>query len=80
MAVTNFHTGSPLNFGYSNPRVDAALEAGDLQAATKALEKDPPVDFICREERIAVVDARIKNAQLGPFGLLETLPEWEVSP
>ena len=28
---------------------------------------------------VAVVDARIKNPMLGPFDLLETLPQWEVA-
>jgi len=80
MAQLNWHTGSRLNFGYSNALVDAALDKGDLQGAAKELELDPPATFICKKERIAVVDSRIKNAQLGPFGLLETLPDWEVTP
>lgn len=80
MAIANWRRGSPRSFGYSNSIVDAALDKGDLPAAAKELEIDPPAAFICKKERIAVIDSRIKNAQLGPFGLLETLPEWEVSP
>jgi hypothetical protein len=42
------------------------------------LQDDPPVAFICTPERLAVVDSRIKNPQVGPYGYLETLPDWEV--
>ncbi len=70
---------SPFNFlGYSNPHVDAALKAGDWARALQALRDDPPVVFICTPERLAVVDSRVKNPQVGPYGYLETLPDWEV--
>jgi len=78
--VRIWHTGGPDNLtGYSNKTVDAALDAGDWAAARAAMLEDPPAALICTRERIAVVDARIKNAMLGPWELLETLPEWEVS-
>jgi len=71
---------SPYNqFGYSNRRVDAALQAGDWARALHALQDDPPVVFICTPERLAVVDSRVKNPQVGPYGYLETLPDWEVA-
>ena len=63
---------------YSNARLDAALDAGDWVRALHELAEDPPVAFICLPERLAVVDARIKNARIGPYGVLETLPDWEV--
>lgn len=70
---------SPYNqFGYSNPHVDAALKAGDWARALQELQDDPPVAFICTPERLAVVDSRVKNPQLGPYGLFETVPEWEI--
>ena len=73
-------TGSPYNqFGYSNPRVDAALKAGDWARALQELQDDPPVVFICTPERLAVVDSRVKNPRVGPYGYLETLPDWEVA-
>jgi hypothetical protein len=76
----NWRTGSPDNLtGYSNKLVDAALDSGDWAAAKAALLDDPPAAFICTREKIAVVDARIKNAMLGPWEILETLPEWEIS-
>ncbi|HEY6105601.1 MAG TPA: hypothetical protein VIV59_06445 [Anaeromyxobacteraceae bacterium] len=76
-----WHTGASLNSAaYSNPRVDAAFDRGDFAAARVEMEKDPPVVYICRRQRIAAVDARIKNATLGRWGLLDTLPEWEVGP
>ncbi len=76
-----FRTGSQSNWsGYSNPLVDQAFDQGDLEAARAVMERDPPVVLVCRRQRIAAVDARLKNATLGSWGLLETLPDWEVSP
>ena len=40
----------------------------------------PPVVLLCTPERIMVVDTRVKNPRIGPYGLLETLPDWEVQP
>jgi len=75
----NWRTGSPDNLtGYSNPAFDRALDAQDWSAAQQALRDDPPAAFVCTREQLAVVDARIKNATLGPYDLLETLPDWEV--
>ncbi len=74
-------TGAGANFtGYSNPRVDAAIDRGDMPAVLDELQRDPPLVLVCRRERIAAVDSRLKNATLGSWGLLETLPQWEVSP
>ncbi len=66
--------------GYSNPAYDAAVEAGDFERAAAELKRDPPALFLCRRERIAAVDARLKDATLGSWGMLDTLPDWEVSP
>ena len=62
-----------------NPKVDEALKAGDWARALQELKGDPPVAFICTPERLAVVDSRVKNPQVGPYGYLETLPDWEVA-
>ena len=71
---------SPHNaYGYRNPKVDAALKAGDWARAVQGLRDDPPVAFVCTPERLAVVDSRIKNPQVGPYGYLETLPDWEIA-
>ena len=67
------------DLGYRNPKVDAALKAGDWARALQALGEDPPVAFICTPERLAVVDSRVKNPQVGPYGYLETLPDWEIA-
>ena len=75
------HTGAGANWaGYSNPRVDEAFDRGDLDAARAEMERDPPAVFVCRRQRVAAVDSRIRNATLGSFNLLETLPDWEVGP
>ena len=74
-------TGAEENWGgYSNPQFDEAFRAGDLVRAQAELDADPPAAFICDLERVAIVDARIKNATLGDYDLLDTLPEWEVAP
>ena len=74
-------TNGPVNTnGYSNPAYDAAVDAGDFERAEAELKKDPPALLLCRRERIAAVDSRLKNATLGSWGLLDTLPDWEVSP
>ena len=80
MASLLLHSGALWNSThYANAAVDAALEQGDWTRVLDALDSDPPYAFICTRERIAIADARIKNPQLGPWGLLETLPDWEVS-
>jgi hypothetical protein len=75
-----WRTGSPDNpSGYSNPAVDRAIAAGDWAAALASLRDDPPAALICTREQLAVVDARIRNPRLGPYDVLETLPDWEVA-
>jgi ABC-type oligopeptide transport system substrate-binding subunit len=79
-AALVFASDSPHNqLGYSNPKVDAAIKVGDWARALRALQEDPPVAFICTPERLAVVDSRVKNPQVGPYNYLETLPDWEVA-
>lgn len=74
-------TNAPLNTtAYTNAAYDAAVEAGDFERAESELKKDPPVLLLCRRERIAAVDSRLRNATVGAWGYLDTLPEWEVSP
>jgi hypothetical protein len=79
MAAVQLHSGGPFNTSnYSNPAVDAALEAGDWLKTLDELDKDPPLIFLCKRDRVVVLDSRIKNPTLGPWGLLERLPDWEV--
>ncbi len=79
MAAALLHSGSTRNqYGYANAAVDRALEEGSWAQVLDALARDPPLVFFCRQERVAIVDARIKNARLGAWGLLETLPNWDV--
>jgi hypothetical protein len=75
-----WRTGAPYNFaGYSNPAFDRAVDEGDWRAAESALREDPPAAFVCTRNHLAVADVRIKNPVLGPYDLLETLPEWEIA-
>jgi hypothetical protein len=81
LAATSWRTGNKINFGrYSNPDLDAALQAGDLEAARRALEADPPALNVCRYQLSAAIDSRVRNARLGPYGLLQSLADWEVGP
>ncbi len=77
----SWHTGAALNWAaYSNPRTDAAFDRADFATARAEMEKDPPAVYICRRQRIAAVTTRIRKATLGRWGLLDTLPDWEVAP
>jgi hypothetical protein len=77
----NWASGSGLNWsGYSNPKVDAELARGNFAEAAAEIERDAPMIMLCRRERIAAFDARVRNASLGWWGVLDTLPEWEVEP
>jgi hypothetical protein len=76
-----FRTGAERNqFGYSNPALDEALDAGDYARAQRELADDPPAIFICRRLRNAAIDVRVKNPKVGPYDLLQSLPDWEVNP
>ncbi len=80
-AALSWRSAAPTNYvGYSNPRVDAALDEADWDGAQRELDADPPAAFFCTQERLAVVDARVRDARLGPYDFFETLPEWQVSP
>lgn len=80
-AGLSWRSGAATNYlGYSNPRVDAALDESDWAGARRELEADPPAAFFCTQERVAAVDARVIDARLGPNDSFETLPEWRVSP
>ncbi len=79
VVALNWQSNAPYNWlRYSNPRVDAAFARGSFAAAKAELEADPPFIELCRRERIGVVDARIKNPRMGWWGILDTLPDWEV--
>jgi hypothetical protein len=76
-----FETDAPYNWSrYSNPQYDAALVAGDEQAAAEALKRNPPAVVIARRERLAAIDARLPEAALGDWGAFDSLPDWEVAP
>jgi len=65
--------------GYSNPAFDRLAEAGKVAEAQAELDRDPPLVRICRRDRFIAVDSRIRNPTPSQWGLLETLPDWEVT-
>jgi MarR-like DNA-binding transcriptional regulator SgrR of sgrS sRNA len=74
-------TRGPWNWsGYSNPAFDRLVEAGDMAGARAELDRDPALVRICRRDRFMAVDSRIRNPTLSQWGVLETLPDWEVAP
>ncbi len=76
-----FQARGPWNTsGYSNREFDRLMEVGDLAGAQAELTRDRPVVLICRRQRYIAVDARVRNPSIGVWGILETLPDWEVSP
>jgi hypothetical protein len=80
MLALNWRTGAKTNwFGYSDPAVDAAIDAHDWAAAERALEEDPPGAIICIPIIIVVLDARIKTPPLESGRFIESIPEWEVA-
>lgn len=81
MLATALESGARFNpFGYANPNFDAAVHRGDGAGATAALRDDPPMLVICRRQRHMAVDARILNATVSEWGVLDTLPQWQVGP
>jgi hypothetical protein len=79
MATLSWRTGAAGNMlGYSNPAVDAALDARDWKAAQRALDADPPAAYVCTPESVIVLDARIRTPDLEAGRFMESLPQWEV--
>ena len=77
----SFSPGGMFNYtSFSSPDVDAAFARGDAEAARAAIERDAGAVFLCPRERIGAFDARIRNASFGRWGVLDTLPDWEVGP
>jgi hypothetical protein len=76
----NWDSRSPTHLaGYSNPELDRAIDEGRPSDVARLLEEDPPFIPICRLERVGVIDSRIRNARLGPYDIIESLPDWEYS-
>ena len=81
-SLSFWRTGSSFasGAGYSNPALDAALDAGDWKAAREAFDRDPPGFLPMGYRKMALLDPRIVNPTFGRYLRLETLPSWEVRP
>lgn len=81
IVALNWQSDSPYNLThYSNAALDAAIAEGDFDRVQSALADDPPMLEVCRQARVAAIDSRVLNPDLGPYDLLESLPDWEVAP
>ena len=79
MAAFTFRTGVTSNMlQYSDPAVDAAIDARDWIALQRALEADPPGAVVCSSPSIVVIDSRIRVPPLVSGGFMSSLPQWEV--
>ncbi len=79
MAAFTFRTGVTSNMlHYSDPAVDAAIDARDWAALERAFEADPPGAIVCSSPSIVVLDSRIRLPPLGASGFMGSLPQWEV--
>jgi hypothetical protein len=80
LAVQRWRTGAPdaIRSRYSNPRLDAALDARDWAAARRELDEDPPFAVICDAVALNVMDARIRNVSSTRFW--QNLVNWELGP
>jgi hypothetical protein len=76
-AALRWRTGAADNyFRYSNPRLDAALDARDWAAAQRELADDPPFAVICEAAATTAIDSRITNVSTTRFWA--NLVNWEV--
>ena len=79
MAALIWRTGGSSNvLGYSNPAVDAALDARDWKAAQRELDADPPAAYVCASPSVVVIDSRVQTPELEAGGFMESLPQWKV--
>ena len=83
-------TNTPLNFiGYQNKEVDDIIcnldKRVSLEEKTTYIKKfqqiifyDQPVTFLYWTDNIVVVNSRIKNVTINPYGALQKLWEWRL--
>jgi ABC-type transport system substrate-binding protein len=77
LAAQSWRTGGAYNVvQYSNPRVDAAIDARDWRAVQRELADDPPFALICDAVALAVMDSRITNVK--PTHFWANLVNWQV--
>jgi peptide/nickel transport system substrate-binding protein len=85
-----WHTDGAYNwFGYSNPKVDAAIEAGvSAENVTAAQEKfkevqrlvyaDDPATFLYWKDDLTAIDTRFEKVSMNLFSVVDQLHEWYV--
>jgi peptide/nickel transport system substrate-binding protein len=85
-----WHTDGAYNwFGYSNPEVDAAIEAGvSAENVTAAQEKfkevqrlvyaDDPATFLYWKDDLTAIDTRFEKVSMNLFSVVDQLHEWYV--
>jgi peptide/nickel transport system substrate-binding protein len=85
-----WHTSGAYNwFGYSNPEVDSAIEAGvsspDLSVAQEKFKEvqrlihgDVPVTFLYWKDDLTAIDTRFDSVSMNNFTVLQNLHTWTV--
>lgn len=85
-----WHTDGAYNwFGYSNPEVDSAIEAGVSAADVKVSQEkfkvvqrmiyeDDPAVFLYWKDDLTAIDRRFENVSMNLFSVVNQLHEWHV--
>jgi ABC-type transport system substrate-binding protein len=74
-----FHSKGGRNLmGFSNPKVDQLLEAGDMAGAIKAIVQLEPMIFIGIQRTVGAAGAKVKGSFLTGRGGLGRIEKWRV--
>jgi peptide/nickel transport system substrate-binding protein len=85
-----WHTDGAYNwFGYSNPKVDAAIEAGvsatdvavsqeKFKEVQRMIYADDPAIFLYWKDDLTAIDRRFENVSMNLFSVVNRLHEWHV--
>jgi len=85
-----WHTDGAYNwFGYSNPKVDAAIEAGvsatdvavsqqQFKEVQRLIYADNPATFLYWKDDLTAIDRRFEKVSMNLFSVLSQLHEWHV--
>ena len=71
----------PLQYAqYRNPRVDAALDAGDVATVQRIVARDLPISFLYHARGVQGMNRRVRGVRMDLRGELATLQRWHLAP